>query len=123
MVMALAAVGCMYAGPAVAEPDVTPLRPAVEPARSAEPRMDFARFARERGGLGRLRGLRFGRIDGHRREAGRAEAPRRSWASAGEHHDKQGRGGGKCPPRQLYATLMPPHDNCYKSTSDRISST
>ena len=25
MVMALAAVGCMYAGPAVADPDVTPL--------------------------------------------------------------------------------------------------
>ena len=61
MVVALAAVGCMYAGPAVADPDVTPLLDLRWNGHAWLNRgLDFAHFARGAAGLGRLRGLASG---------------------------------------------------------------
>ena len=62
MVVALAAVGCMYAGPAVAAPDVTPVLTCDGTGALGWTADGFRALRSRRDGLGRLRGLASGGV-------------------------------------------------------------
>jgi hypothetical protein len=111
MVMALAAVGCMYAGPAVADPDVTPLLTCVGTGALGWTADGFRALLSRRGGLVRLRGLASG---GFTVTAGSCPGAGvvTSCASAGDTMTNRDAAAENV--RQaVLPTLMPPHDNCY----------
>ena len=111
MVMALAAVGCMYAGPAVADPDVTPLLTCDGTAALGWTADGFRAVRSRRDGLGRLRGLASGGVtvtagswSGHPTATLCASAGRTTTNSDAAAENA---------PRAAPRNALPPNDNCY----------